>query len=350
MKRLLLSVLVVLAAACADHAATQYAGVVMNEANPEAEGSLRLTIFTHTDTSFSGVIELGAPARGTGSAYAWFEGTELRIATVGQQRGDTILWISRLTDARLGGRFEVTGGDRRGQQGTWRAALVSGPPMTPATLRAGPPVPLPRATALWPLLVVIAIGVALARWIRRAPRAVAAAAPAADGGRRPSFQLPRESGIGGWLALFTIGQSFAVLASLLRLAKAWSQYGSGVRVGAVVSGMQPLIVLESAVAIVVAPVVAGGLVLLVRRSPHAPRYWFAYLAAISAYVLVDLLATPFIHSQIVQLVGEAGTANSNAAGTELRQLAVTLLWTLYWARSQRVRATFGAAALDRAAA
>ena len=346
-KRLLLAILLVLTAACADRSPTQYVGSVMNEATPEAEGSLRLTLFSRTDTSFSGVIELGAPARGTGSAHAWYEGPELRIVTVGAASGDTILWSSRLADPGLGGRFEITGGERAGQQGTWRARLVKGPPATLATLRTPPPTPLPSPTALWPVLLLLAVGVGLARWIRRAPRAPAAA----DGTPwlPPSSRL---SGLGGWLALFTLGQAAGVVVWLARAREAWNDYVGAIGIGAAMTGMQPLAVLETAMSGISLPVVLGGLFLLGRRSRYAPRYWFAYLAVSSAYLLVDVLATQLIHPQLVRLVGaDAMAAPPGADGTrqQLRQLAIALAWTGYWATSRRVRATFGAAALDRAA-
>jgi hypothetical protein len=343
MKRLILASLVVLAGACADHSATQYVGSVMDEAAPEAEGSLRLTLFSRTDTAFSGVIELGAPARGTGGAFAWHEGPELHMVTVGAETGDTIFWISRLTDAGLGGRFEVTGGERTGRQGTWRANLVKGPPATPATLRSPLPPPLPPATALWPLLLLVAAAAGLARWIRRVPRALAT-----EDGTRWRGSPSSLSGIGGWLALFTLGQSVGVLVWFVRVRSVWDDYVASMGVGAAMTGMRPLVVLETGIYLLSLPVVLGGLLLLARRSPYAPRYWFAYLAVSSVYLLVDILATPLVRSQMARLIGAEALAESAPADTAkaLRELIVTLAWTLYWARSRRVRATFGAAALD----
>jgi len=109
-KKLLAALALLTSAACGDQAVTQYAGTVMSEASPEIEGSLRLTFFERTDTSLSGVVELRGQVQGTGSAYAWYEGPELRIVTAGARTADTILWTSRLADEGLGGRYEVTGG------------------------------------------------------------------------------------------------------------------------------------------------------------------------------------------------------------------------------------------------
>lgn len=342
-KRFRLVTIVLLVVACADQSATQYVGSVMQESAPESEGSLRLTFFSRTDTSFSGVIELGAPAHGTGSAYGWQEGRELRVVSVGAHTGDTIVWTSRMTGAELGGRFEITGGKRTGEEGTWRARLVKGPPATAATLRSPQRPSLPPLTASWPILLLLVTAAVLSRWIRRSP-----SRPAADGtpGLAPTAA---PSGIGGWLLLFTIGQLLGIAIWFVRLRETWVEHVDGMGVGAAMTGMQSLLVLESATYLLALPVVLGGLVLMARRSSYAPRYWFAYLVVSGAYLLVDVLATPFVVSQMERLVGAEAVEEVGVAGTmreQIRQLGFTLVWALYWARSRRVRATFGAAALD----
>lgn len=328
------------AAACADQSATQYVGVVMNESDPEAEGSLRLTLFERSDTAFSGVMELGAPAAGTGSAYAWHEQGELRIVTVGATTSDTIYWSSRLSDAALGGQFEITGGERAGQTGTWRGRLVKGMPASPATLQRPRPTPLPPWTATWPAVLLAIAVVLLARWIRRAP---AAAADAADGPRIP---------IGGWLTFFMVAQVLGILASTARLGMVHEEYVGGLAVGAAIPVMQPLIVLETIMQLASGVVAAGGLWLTAKRSRYAPRYWLAYFGTVAAYVVVDLFATRGLNAQLTLLVGTSDTMQAEAGATTrnlLRQLAVVAAWAAYWVRSRRVRTTFGAAALDRIA-
>ena len=346
MKRLLLALVVLLAAACTDGAATRYVGTVMSEAAPDSAGSLALTLFSHTDSGFSGIMELGAPARGTGSAYAWHEGGELHVVTIGAQAPDTIHWISPLTDEGLGGRFEVTGGDRTGQRGTWRARLVQGPPATPATLTRPAGFPSPSLVALWPLALLVVVGVLLARWVRRAPR------PPVMPDGTPWRAVPGPLvGPHGWLALFIFGQVVGVVVWLARLAPTWDEYVNGVGFGAAMAGMQSLIVLETAVQLASMPIAVGGLVLLFRRSPLTPRYWFAYFAASGVYLLADVVLTPWVQQQATRLIGaaalEAGLEPRERV-QQYRQLIVTFAWALYWARSQRVRESFGAAALDRA--
>jgi hypothetical protein len=344
-ERFLLAALVVLAAACSERTTTQYVGTVMNEAEPDHEGSLRLTFFTHSDTSFSGVIELGLPARGSGSAYAWLEGSELHMVTVGAETGDTIRWFSRLTDAGLGGRYEVRGGQRTGQQGTWRAALTQGPPATPATLRSPASVPLPPPRSFWPVLLVVAMAIGIGRWIRAAP-----IAPSTHSAERHVFSSSL-SGIGGWLALFALARAVAVLFTLTQIGSSWHDYVRSAGIGAAVNGLGPLIVLETFIAFVSLPLVLCGLILLLRRSPYAPRFWFAFLLFSALFPLGDALAMSFIEPQLKALVGGAALANKDVKSrlpALLQPAAFGLIWALYWVKSKRVRATFGAGALDSA--
>src|SRR5215218_349904 len=299
MTRLLLALLVVLTTtACADRSATQYVGSVTRADAPERAGSLRLTLFSRTDTSFSGVIELGAPARGTGGAYAWFEGPVLHLMTVGQEAGDTIHWTSRRTDAELGGRFEVTGGARAGQQGTWRARLVKGLPASPATLRIAPSAPLPPATALWPAVLLLAVIAGAAHWVRRAPRLMPVPPDASPDHAPP----PSLAGIGGWLLLFAFAQLIAVIRLFAGAGSLWSEYIGSMGIAAAMPGMPPLLVLETGARLLTVPAIVGGLLLIFRRSRYAPRYWFAYFALSSVYLLVDLAATAAIRSQLERFV------------------------------------------------
>lgn len=343
-KRLLFPALIALIAACSGRRVTEYVGSAMNPATPEAEGSIRLTLYSRTDTSFSGVIELGAPMSGTGRAYAWTEGSELLIVTVGAAGGDSIKWFSPLTDAGLGGRFQVFGGPHTGQSGTWRAHLVAGLPATEATLRMPKLILLPSPLALWPILALILIAVALARWIRAAPRG-----SAVDGvpWRAPPGRL---AGIGGWLLFFVVGRAISLLIWVPQFRTSWQNYGASVGLSTAVPGLQPLIVFETAVAFLGLPLTIIGLVLLFRRSPLAPRYWVAFLAFTAFGSLFDVGAMHFIRPGLLRLVGTTAhsAAKRNASLTlALEQAGFSLLWALYWTRSLRVRATFGATALDR---
>ncbi|HTK53944.1 MAG TPA: DUF2569 family protein [Gemmatimonadaceae bacterium] len=350
MKKLLSTLALLVGTACADQSVTQYVGTVMNDASPEAEGSLRLTLYTRTDTSFSGVIELGPPAHGTGGAYLWHEGSELRISSVAATGGDTIFWMSKLTDEGLGGKFEVTGGPRAGQGGTWRAHLTKGPPATPATLRLPNGRPRAPLSALWPIVLVLAIGLGLTRWVRRAPKRVAgdvATAPAV----RLRFDI--EPGVSGWLAFFVVAQAIGIIVALTGFSKARNEYTTSIGLGSLVIGMQPLLVLEMTLHVLLPLVAATGIVLVVRRSRYAPRFWFGWLLFSGAYLTVDAVAAQHARSILSGVLGasyDAATANFTSLLISMARGAVaSVVWALYWARSERVRVTFGAAALDRTA-
>jgi len=322
----------------------------MNEASPEAAGSLRLTLFARTDTSFTGVIELGPPAHGTGGAYVWHEGSELRISSVAASSGDTIYWTSKLTDEGIGGKFEITGGPREGQGGTWRARLTKGPPATVETLRLPNRGPRTPTTAMWPVLVVLAIGVGLTYWVRTAPERMIASAATA-----PRIRLlnDRTPGISGWLLLFVIGQGASILSSLIQFGSFRKEYTESMGVGAIVAGMQPLLVLELTLQILAPLLVVVGIILAVRHHRYAPRYWFSYLAFSVVFLALDLAMMYHIKARLGALLGAtylaASTQYDLIARGLLRALVVSTLWAVYWTRSERVRVTFGAAALDRTA-
>src|SRR6185503_19332508 len=150
-------------------------------------------------------------------------------------------WMSKLTDEGLGGKFEVTGGPRAGQGGTGRAHLTKGPPATPATLRLPNGRPRAPLSALWPIVLVLAIGLGLTRWVRRAPKRVAgdvATAPAV----RLRFDI--EPGVSGWLAFFVVAQAIGIIVALTGFSKARNEYTTSIGLGSLVIGMQPLLVLE----------------------------------------------------------------------------------------------------------
>jgi len=346
MTRLLGAVAVLCVLACGDATVTRYTGTAMNDAMPDSASRLTLTFYSRTDTSFAGVLELGAPLPGTGPAYAWHAGPALKIVTVAAT-GDTIIWTSTRSDSLVGGRFEVTGGRHEGQGGTWRAQLAKGPPASASTLRqpvrpAGAPV-----TALWSVLLLAAIGAATARWVRAAPRASAADVLA----ETPPPTPPGRSlnGIGGWLLFFVVAQGVGLLTSLFRIPGSVSDYRRSIGVGSLVPGMQALIVLETVLHLLLPAILLLGMVLLLKRNAQAPRFWFAYLALSAVYLLLDLALGRLFTSQLLALVGPAVAASGASNTAVIRQALFSLLWVLYWAHSLRVRATFGATALDTTA-
>jgi len=341
---------------CTNQPATQYVGTVMNEASPEAAASLRLTLISRSDTSFTGIVELGPPAKGTGSAYLWFEGSELRMSSVAATGGDTIFWTSKLTDEGLGGHYEITGGPRTGQGGTWRAGLTSGVPATPATLRLPNADPGPPLSAYWTLLIVLASAIAVTRWTQRTPRPVVSEAPdGLDAPVKRAFTIPDTltPGISGWLLLFVIGQCVGAITGLIRIGQLRSDYRESFGLGLIITGMSPLVVLEIAVQVLAPLIAIVGTVLTVRRSRYAPRFWFGYFVFSIGYLAVDLGMMLYVQSELGRLLGAAYRAESGGYSTFgrglFRALIASAVWAAYWARSHRVRVTFGAAALDHIA-
>jgi hypothetical protein len=337
--------------ACGEPQITRYTGTTMNDAMPDSSGSLRLTLYTRTDTSFSGVMELGPPLSGGGSAYLWHEGTDLQVVTVGAVDRDTILWRSRNAGAEIGGRFEITGGPHAGQGGTWRARLTSGPPASPETLRQAQRFSPPPLSAMWPLLALALVIVAAARWIRAAP--IPAATDGVAGDRSPFAPGRSLSGISGWLAFFLIAQVVAVLMAVSPVISLPTTLRNGFRLGSVVAALGPLLVLETGVNLLVPVLILIGLVLSMRRDRRAPRLWFAYLTLSAAYLAIDLSVGRLLNSELARVLGSDSAKAADARGSSnlamIRQIVVTLVWALYWVRSERVRGTFGAAALDKTA-
>jgi hypothetical protein len=130
----------------------------------------------------------------------------------------------------------------------------------------------------------------------------------------------------------------------------WNDYASSVGIASAVPWMQPMVVLETSMAVISLPLAVGGLVLLLRRSRYTPRYWVAYFALHGAYVLIDLAAMSLINPKLQSLVGAAALTETagKSASQQWRILIGMLIWSLYWLRSQRVRATFAGAARDEA--
>lgn len=352
MRRLLGVISIACTMACSGRQVTQYTGSAMNDATPESAGSFKLTLYARTDTSFSGVLELGAPLPGAGPAYVWQEGTVLKIVTVAARGNDTTVWTSNRADTEVGGRFEITGGEHAGQGGTWRARLTSGPAATQATLRQPQQFPLPPVSSLWPLLLLAASVVGIARWVRAAPSPptgidTGGIDPPSDGSD------PRRE-IGGWLALFLLGQSIAILVAIATVIGVPASLRGTLPVGSIVYGMRSLLLLESGIQVLLPVLVLVGIVLAVRRDWRAPRFWFAYLSASAVYLLIDLAASAHVHAEMVRLLGaryETAVAKDHASTqvATIRQVFLSLVWALYWIRSERVRDTFGSAALDRSA-
>lgn len=329
-----------LSAACGVQPLTEYQGSAMSEEIPDSSAIVTLTFWSHTDTSFTGVMKVGAPLTIGGSAYAWHEGATLKVVTV-SNAGDTALWTSSLVDDAIGGRYHVNGGNHAGEAGTWRAHLAKGPPLTLATLKAAPS-PFPPFGAMVAVALFLGLVAGAARWVRRFPP------PDSPIGT----SLAEPVGVSGWLALFMIAQILAAVVMAVRLPATLAQVSGPIwQLGHAAALFQPLLVMETLVhvgQIIVPPV---GVYLIGTWNRYAPRFWFAYLSCVAVYVLADMAGGELIRSQLATLTGENPLDSSADTRQEVRNnvraLAGAVLWAAYWARSLRVRATFGSCALDK---
>jgi len=194
------------------------------------------------------------------------------------------------------------------------------------------------------------------RWTQRTPRPVVSEAPdGLDAPVKRAFTIPDTltPGISGWLLLFVIGQCVGAITGLIRIGQLRSDYRESFGLGLIITGMSPLVVLEIAVQVLAPLIAIVGTVLTVRRSRYAPRFWFGYFVFSIGYLAVDLGMMLYVQSELGRLLGAAYRAESGGYSTFgrglFRALIASAVWAAYWARSHRVRVTFGAAALDHIA-
>jgi hypothetical protein len=339
-----LSTLIVGFSLACSEPATEYHGSATTDAVSDSAASLRIVFWTRTDTSFSGYLVAGAPAEIHGSAYGWHERSALKIATV-STGSDTIIWTSHKSDDEIGGRFEIVGGPRAGQEGTWRAQLAKGSAASPETLRT-PTFGSLALRVVAALLLTLVIGAAASRWVWRDP---VPPEPEVD-----SFATNPLIGVSGWLALFVIGQSIIVVTRALAMPEALASLGGASwDLGTLAPALRPMLVIEAAFHVlqVVGPI--GGVYLVAKHNRYAPRFWFAYLIVAIALVLLDLAVMPLVSARLELALSYTPDWNremNQALRENARGLIGMLVWTLYWIKSQRVKATFGSNPLDRGGA
>lgn len=328
--------------ACGDPNLIEYRGSVTSEASSDSASSIGIIFWSHTDSSFSGFVRVGSPISGSGSAYAWHEHAMLKIVTV-SATGDTLLWTSRATDDSIGGTFETIGAPRE-QAGTWRAQRVKGRAASPATLRApSQPNWLVPTLLVWPAFLLTTI--LAVRWIRRTP---APPGPPVDDGLAA---IGRVTGIGGWLAFFCLGQALTSVMAVLRVPSTIEEtIGGSWALGAISPVLRPTLMLEAALnlAQVVLPVI--GLYLTFKRNRYTPRFWMAFTISFGVIAAIDMAGGFAIQSQLVDRLGRDFGSNDelkSAFRENARTIFWALIWSLYWARSLRVRSTFGADGIDR---
>ena len=339
-------VLVLCVSACGGNDASRYTGSAMDDSAADSAASFTLTIWPRRDTTFGGHLRVGDPVGRSGGVSAWHEGATLKLYSVSAD-GDTVVWTSAQTGTSIGGTYEVVGGGASGLGGTWRAKLESGPPVSPDALsHALHKVPVPPIDAVWPGIAFALLLAACTRWVRAAPVPTSAAL-------QDPFTVADRS-VGGWLAFFVFGQvvGLASLAYGLRDATDFLSADTW-ELGAAVSGLRGTLVFEKLLRVSRGVAMIVGLRLIATRSRYAPRFWFAFLVMMAAYLVADQVVGSWINEQTTALTGAPPSdhlerQHSRARLANLMSGGVMLLWSMYWCYSSRVRARFGLAALDGA--
>ena len=330
-------------AALPSHAFAQlrgkYEGVAEREGADSGTGTLRLTVFSPSDTMSIGYLAVGAPLGGSGLLYSFPQGGDSIILVSMAANGDTIAWLSATRAASLGGTYSVRGGPDGGQLGRWTLASI----------------PSPAADTFG--LVVSATGFALALvgamlWLaRRTSDAwwrghMPGLASAGEDVRRREL-----TGVGGWLILFLVGNAIVVLYMLATAREIPGNLSGESWLMGDILGMHSLLWIESAAHVFQVVGTATGLVLLVRRSPMTPVYWLAFLVLMAVYALVDIVsasaATERSSQMLGKTIGDAFAGGVNAAKKQNMQVLLrSAIWSWYFLKSQRVRLTFQPATLS----
>ena len=343
--------LVCAAAGCREPGSARYEGSIENGSR-EQRGAGRLTVFSRTDSTFGGYLDVDKTLGEGGLTFGWRTPTGWHLRTT-SDAGDTILWrgdgrAASLSGAMLAGSFTIIGGPKSNEVGTFQWKLVRGRGLelpeqrsafvSTAAMRLETPMVI-VATLVGALLLIVAV-----RWVRATPFSRQAA-------RRPT-PLGRDlDGVGGWMAWFLIGQGLTSLVMLVRVRGLWSPFVNGTWVVmGTAAGTRSVLVLETVVHVLQVLIPAIGIVLTLRSSRQAPRLWFVYLSALALYAVLDIAATSAIESVMREIAADDELAKMTqslgaAVFANVRLLVFCLIWLAYWASSQRVLVTFGGQAL-----
>ncbi len=146
-------------------------------------------------------------------------------------------------------------------------------------------------------------------------------------------------GIGGWMALFLLGQLVVIGVTIYKLPEAWSFLSDGTwDLGRDIAFLRPILVMETAAGLlqVFGPMV--GILLTLRGSPATPRFWQGYLAALTIYAVLDILGAELLRA--VFSSEEVGRGLDQANRENIQLLATCAIWIAYWRISRRVKNTF----------
>lgn len=165
--------------------------------------------------------------------------------------------------------------------------------------------------------------------------------------RQEGSRTQGPKGIGGWLLLFVVGQVLSLILNVrnaLDLSKfsqdAWS-------LGDHVSLYRPLIVIEELCTVLLCVGGVVGLILLIRKKPQTPRFYFDYLVFVAGFGLLEIGGMALLLPRLAAFIHASGGSTealiqdqSALNATELQQIAYGLVWLLYWRKSRRVASTF----------
>ncbi len=162
------------------------------------------------------------------------------------------------------------------------------------------------------------------------------------------IDLRAPAGIGGWLALFVLGQVLTVVLVALQVPATIASFsGPTWALGSQVPSLRPILVLEALANAIMLVGASIGLGLIFRRHPLTPRFFQFFLLFVLAYGLVRLVALPTMYRELLVLVREGGGSAADMEQEKMTAISNTgrmagyaALWFLYWLRSRRVANTF----------
>jgi hypothetical protein len=312
----------------------RYEGVAEKLGSEPGGAPIHLTVIAPGDTMSMGYLAVGAPLGYSGVVYSFPQGGDSIVLVSHAASGDTIDWMSPTRTRSLGGSYSIRGGPNKGQYGRWKLTPIPPPPLFAFAL---------TTTAIGFALVLVAAILWVARrsstawWRERVP---------APGSPIEESRRQQLTGVGGWLALFVVGNSLVVLYMTATSGEIFENVsGTTWLLGDVISGMHPVLWIEAAAHAFQVVGTAVGLVLILKRSSMTPVYWLCYLALMACYAVVDIGAGAGAIQRTTQMLGKtygdafAGGAD-NAEKKNMQVLLRSALWGLYFFRSQRVRLTF----------
>ena len=108
--------------------AVTYRGSVTNSGLPDQPGSLEIGV-DGDSSAVSGHVKIGPPLGGSGQMVGQLRGDTLYLMSISIV-GDTIFWLGMIEgDSIQSGRYAITGGVYKGQDGVWTGRVVSGLPL-----------------------------------------------------------------------------------------------------------------------------------------------------------------------------------------------------------------------------